>query len=45
MNLSMIAAATEPIWAVTPEKLREAVRRLVVAAHPRLVCPNAQYLP
>jgi len=28
-------ARTEPVWAVTPEKLREAVRRLVDAAHPR----------
>ena len=33
----MIAAATEPVWAVTPEKLREAVRRLVDAAHPRRI--------
>ena len=33
----MIAAATEPPWAVTPEKLGEAVRRLVEAAHPRRI--------
>ncbi len=33
----MIGAATEPVWAVTPEKLREAVRRLVDAAHPRRI--------
>ena len=33
----MITAATEPPWAVTPEKLREAVRRLVNAAHPRRI--------
>jgi hypothetical protein len=33
-GLPIIAAATERIWAVTPEKLREAVRRLVDAAHP-----------
>jgi uncharacterized protein len=33
----MIATATEPPWAVTPEKLREAVRRLVEAAHPRRI--------
>jgi len=26
-----------PVWAVTPEKLREAVRRLVDAAHPRKI--------
>jgi predicted nucleotidyltransferase len=26
-----------PIWAVTPEKLREAVRRLVEAAQPRQI--------
>jgi len=32
-----LAAATEPVWAVTPEKLREAVRRLVDAAHPRRI--------
>jgi predicted nucleotidyltransferase len=33
----MITAATEPPWAVTAEKLREAVRRLVAAAHPRRI--------
>ena len=33
----MIATATETVWAVTPEKLREAVRRLVDAAHPRRI--------
>ena len=33
----MIAPATEPVWAVTPEKLREAVRRLADAAHPRRI--------
>ena len=27
-------ADTEPLWAVTPEKIAEAVRRLVEAAHP-----------
>ena len=31
----MIATATAPVWAVTPEKLREAVRRLMDAADPR----------
>jgi len=30
----MQSASTQPVWAVTPEKLREAVRRLVVAASP-----------
>lgn len=25
---------TTPVWAVTPDKIQEAVRRLVVAAHP-----------
>ena len=29
-----MSTATEPIWAVTPEKIREAVRRIVEAAHP-----------
>ena len=33
----MTAAGTEPPWAVTSEKLREAVRRLVEAAHPRRI--------
>lgn len=33
----MISAATDPPWAVTPQKLREAVRRLVEAAHPRRI--------
>ncbi len=33
----MTTAAAQPIWAVTPEKLREAVRRLVEAAHPRQI--------
>ena len=33
----MIAAAIEPPWAVTPAKLREAVRRLVDAARPRRI--------
>ena len=27
-------AGPEPIWAATPEKVREAVRRIVQAAHP-----------
>ena len=30
----MTTTAAQPSWAVTPEKLREAVRRLVDAAHP-----------
>ena len=30
----MEAVDTQPLWAVTPEKIQEAVRRLVVAAHP-----------
>jgi len=33
----MSADTTLPPWAVTPEKLREAVRRLVEAAHPRQI--------
>lgn len=31
MNMS---AAVIPVWAVTPEKISEAVRRIVAAAHP-----------
>jgi predicted nucleotidyltransferase len=30
----MAAVITQPSWAVTPEKIQEAVRRLVAAAHP-----------
>ena len=30
----MQPASTQPVWAVTPEKLDEAVRRLVAGAHP-----------
>jgi predicted nucleotidyltransferase len=30
-------AITPPVWAVTPEKLSEAIRRLVEAAHPRRI--------
>jgi predicted nucleotidyltransferase len=37
IGLLVMAAATEPPWAVTPEKLREAVRRLVDAADPRRI--------
>ena len=33
----MSTDTTLPLWAVTPEKLREAVRRLVEAAHPRQI--------
>ena len=33
----MTPAAIEPLWAVTPEKLSEAVRRLVAAAQPRQI--------
>lgn len=29
-----MAAKPEPLWAVTPEKIQEAVRRIVEAAHP-----------
>lgn len=29
-----MSTATQPIWAVTPEKIREAVRRVVETAHP-----------
>ena len=29
-----MSAATQPLWAVTPEKVQEAVRRIVEAAHP-----------
>ncbi|MGQ0592649.1 MAG: nucleotidyltransferase domain-containing protein [Gammaproteobacteria bacterium] len=31
---SDIATNPEPLWAVTPEKIQEAVRRIVEAAHP-----------
>jgi len=34
---AMQARCTEPIWAVTPEKLQETVRRIVEAAKPRKV--------
>ena len=33
----MSTDTTLPLWAITPEKLREAVRRLVEAAHPRQI--------
>jgi len=33
----MSGETTEPVWAVTPQKLSEAVRRLVEAAHPRKI--------
>ncbi|MBM3892413.1 MAG: nucleotidyltransferase domain-containing protein [Verrucomicrobia bacterium] len=36
MTTNASTTATPP-WAVTPEKLREAVRRLVEAAHPRRI--------
>jgi predicted nucleotidyltransferase len=29
-----LSANTEPLWTVTPEKIAEAVRRIVEAAHP-----------
>ena len=32
-----MSATTLPIWAVTPEKIKEAVRRLVEAARPRRI--------
>ncbi len=32
-----MSAGDQPLWAVTPEKLQEAVRRLVVAAQPSKV--------
>ena len=32
-----MGAVTQPIWAVTPEKVSEAVRRIVEAAKPRKV--------
>jgi len=30
----MPTTSTQPLWAVTPEKIQEAVRRIVEAAHP-----------
>lgn len=33
----MQPTTAQPIWAVTPEKLQEAVRRIVEAAHPRKI--------
>jgi len=30
----MATDTTQPLWAVTPEKVQEAVRRIVAAAHP-----------
>jgi predicted nucleotidyltransferase len=33
----MQLASTQPVWAVTPVKLDEAVRRLVGAAHPNRI--------
>jgi len=32
-----MAATTEPIWAVTTEKINEAVKRIIAAANPRKV--------
>ncbi|MFH1023523.1 MAG: nucleotidyltransferase domain-containing protein [Planctomycetota bacterium] len=32
--MSAIPSLTQPLWAVTPEKIAEAVRRIVAAAHP-----------
>ena len=32
-----MSTATQPIWAVTPEKIHEAVRRIVEAAQPRKI--------
>jgi predicted nucleotidyltransferase len=29
-----MSTATQPVWAVTPEKIGEAVRRIVEASHP-----------
>lgn len=33
----MQAVSQPPLWAVTPEKIQEAVRRIVEAAHPRKI--------
>lgn len=35
--MPMTTSVAQPPWAVTPEKLSEAVRRLVEAAHPRRI--------
>jgi predicted nucleotidyltransferase len=32
-----MSQTTAPVWAVTPEKIQEAVRRLVVAARPQKI--------
>ena len=32
-----MSTVTQPIWAVTPEKINEAVQRLVEAAHPKKI--------